>query len=78
MTYDNTNIKLYINNSLFATKLAAGSTGLVSNLGYRVGRRWDAYDSVDAYIPVAMVYNRALTAAEIDRNFNYHRGRYGI
>lgn len=79
MTYDGSNIKLYINNTLInSTATASASTALVSNLGYRVGRRWDAFDSLDAYIPIAMVYNRALTSAELTQNFNYHRSRYGV
>ena len=77
-TYDGANIKLYINNVLQNTTASAGGgSNLVSTLGYRVARRWDGYDSFDAYIPVAMLYNRALTANEISQNFNYFRTRYG-
>lgn len=31
-----------------------------------------------AQIPVAMIYNRVLTADEVDRNFNALRGRYSV
>jgi hypothetical protein len=30
------------------------------------------------YIPIAQIYNRALTQTEITQNFNALRGRYGI
>lgn len=76
-TYDGTNLKLYVNGTLQQT-LNYASTTMTSTLGYRVGRRWDGYDSFDAYIPVAMFYNRALSAAEVSQNFTYHRGRYGV
>lgn len=77
-TYDGANIQLYINNVLQNTTASAGGgSNLVSTLGYRVARRWDGYDSFDAYIPVAMLYNRALSANEVSQNFNYFRSRYG-
>jgi hypothetical protein len=76
-TYDGTTLKLYINNQLQASRTVS-STAMPSSLGYRVARRWDGYDSFDGYVPVAMLYNRALSAAEIAQNFNYHRSRYGI
>ena len=79
MTYDGNYLSLYVNNTLVNSfQTIPSSTALVSNLGYSVGRRWDGYDSLDAYIPVAMVYNRALSTAELTRNFNYHRARYGV
>ena len=76
-TYDGSNLKLYVNNVLQQTN-AYTSTSMTSTLNYRIGRRWDDYDTFDAYIPVAMVYNRAISAAEVDQNFRYFRGRYGI
>jgi len=30
------------------------------------------------YIPNTQIYNRALSAAEVQQNFNALRGRYGI
>lgn len=41
------------------------------------GQGWGA-DFFDGIIPVAKVYNRILTAAEVQQNFNAIRGRYGI
>lgn len=79
MTYDGSYLSLYINGSLWNSyNTTSPSTTLVSSLGYRVGRRWDGWDSIDAYIPVAMVHNRALSTTEISQNFNYHRSRYGV
>jgi hypothetical protein len=41
------------------------------------GQGW-ATDFFNGIIPVAKVYNRVLTAAEVQQNFNALRGRYGI
>jgi hypothetical protein len=32
----------------------------------------------NGFIPLTQIYNRALTAAEIQQNFNALRGRYGV
>ena len=77
VTYNGSTLLLYLNNVVVST-LSISSTSMSSSLGYRVGRRWDNYDSIDGYIPVAMVYNRALSASEISQNFGYFRGRYGV
>jgi len=41
------------------------------------GQGW-ATDFFNGVIPVAKVYNRVLTAAEVQQNFNALRGRYGL
>jgi len=77
-TYDGTYLRLYINGTLQETSGNVASTTLGSSLGYRVARRWDWYDTTDAYIPVVMCYNRALTDQEVAHNFNSYRSRYGV
>jgi len=77
-TYDGASLKLYINGQLQETSNGIYTTTLTSTLGYRVARRWDGYDSFDAFIPVVMCYNRALTSDEIAYNFNNYRSRYGV
>jgi hypothetical protein len=78
VTYDGSTINFYINNSLIATASGVYSTTLNSDVGYRVGRRWDGAETLDGYIPVAMVYNRVLTTDELTQNFNYYRTQYGV
>jgi hypothetical protein len=78
VTYDGATINFYINNSLVSTKTNIYTTTLVSGLGYHVARRWDGYDSFDGYVPVTMMYNRALSTSELTQNFNYYRSRYGV
>lgn len=76
VTYDGTTLKWYVNN-VAQTSVSVTST-TVSSLGYHIGRRWDTADSIDGYIPVVQVYNRALSAGEVQQNFNVFRGRYKI
>jgi hypothetical protein len=54
-----------------ATTIAGGTL--------RIGARSDAYAAhYVGNISVVMIYNRVLSAQEIQQNFNAHRGRYGI
>jgi len=38
----------------------------------------DAERSFAGRIPLVMIYNRALTSAEISQNYNFYRGRFGL
>jgi Concanavalin A-like lectin/glucanases superfamily len=77
-TYDGNTLKLYINGTLQESNTGIVTTTETSTLGYRVARRWDNHDTFDAYIPVVMCYNRALTSDEVAYNFNNYRSRYGV
>jgi hypothetical protein len=78
VTYDGATISFYINNTLVSSKTNIYTTTLTSSVGYHVARRWDGWDTFDGYVPVAMLYNRALSTNEITQNFNYYRGSYGV
>jgi hypothetical protein len=77
VTYDGAHLRLYLNGALSQTGTVSSAL-MASSLNYRVARRWDGYDSFDGYVPIAMLYSRALSTTEISQNFNYHRSRYGI
>lgn len=73
-TYDGAAVRLYVNGVLGATVTLVGATldvGFAINTG--VGTRPSAYN-----ISNTLIYNRALTAAEVAQNFEATRGRYGI
>jgi hypothetical protein len=75
-TFDSSyNWKLYINgvleNSSTLTAVPFQNTSRVS-IGRGDGR------TMNGDLPIAKIYNRALTASEIQQNFNAVRGRYGI
>jgi len=82
-TYDGSDIKGYINGELklnhtmpIGGDLVTGSTGRRMFLGARTN------DSISRYfngiISTTNIHNRALTASEIQQNFNALRGRFGI
>jgi len=67
---------LYLNGAQVAANVANktpfGSPGAIEVGSYGAGNFFDGD------IPVAQIYNRVLTPAEIKQNFNAYRGRYGI
>ncbi len=54
-----------------------GSYANGGNTGF-IGRATDGVGRFNGYISFVHVYNRALSAAEIQQNFNALRGRFGI
>ena len=72
------NVYAYKNGSLLT---ATGSLywNLSSSSSYYIGRHWTSGSQIlDGFIPQVSIYNRALTATEIQQNFNATRGRFGI
>ena len=72
------NVYAYKNGSLLT---ATGSLywNLSSSSSYYIGRHWTSASQIlDGFIPQVSVYNRALTAAEIQQNFNATRSRFSI
>ena len=79
LTYDgNLNQKVYVNNSFENSYDQSGSytSDTITTLG---GTRHDAgFRPLEGNIHEVRVYNKELTADEIEYNFNARRGRYGI
>ena len=75
LTYDGTTICLYVNGALASSSTSISNA--VLNTGFPIvfagGTRPGAYKT-----SLIKIYNRALTAQEINQNFNATRGRYGI
>ena len=79
-TYDGTRMKAYVNGIMLYD---VGLTGTISGTGNWVVGCYqpsptDQTHNFDGKISNAKIYNRALTAAEVQQNFNATRGRYGI
>ena len=66
----------YLNGSLYASK-TTGAYSNQSNSG-RYGINSSNVEPLNGNIASTKIYNRALTAAEIQQNFNATRSRYGI
>lgn len=69
--------RLYVNGGLYAS-LTANSVGTWSNSGIlQIGGEGNGYYP-NMELPLFRIYNRALTASEIQQNFNAIKGRYGL
>ncbi len=79
-TYDGSVIRQYTNGTQVDSLNYAGTP--TSGGEIRINRRWDDVVSssnlFDTNIAAVRVYNRALTAAEVQQNYNTLKGRYGI
>jgi hypothetical protein len=79
VTFDGSIYNMYRNNVLVSGPATISSTGTLTAYGIQL--TLGSYYSVGNYsgdISDFKVYNRALTIAEIDRNFQAHRDRYGL
>jgi hypothetical protein len=77
ITYDGTAVRIYRNSVLEGSQATSGTADWTN--GVRIGF-WSGgagYYYQGAIANVSM-YNRALTATEIQQNFNANRGRFGI
>ncbi len=77
ITYDGTAVRIYRNSVLEGSQATSGTADWTN--GVRIGF-WSGgggYYYQGAIANVSM-YNRALTAAQVQQNFNALRGRYGI
>lgn len=77
-TYDGSNIKFYINGgSAWCTTAHTGGLGTsINTTGTWIARKWDAATYLNGSIATARVYNRALTQAEIQQNFDATKSRF--
>lgn len=75
-TYDGSNMRFYRNGVLTNTVAGSGTIG-GGGANMVVGSYSGAYFS-QGQIPIVKVYNRTLSAGEINQNFNTLRSRYGI
>ena len=68
--------RVYLNTVLKKTGASTATIGSVSN--FRMGTNTSGSEVYNGNIAQASIYNRALTAAEVQQNFNALRGRFGI
>jgi len=73
--------RIYLNGVLNATNNSMNSSTTNGTSPLTIGNSFDSGLAIQYFngsIPLARIYNRALTASEIQQNFNALRGRYGI
>jgi len=77
-TYDKTNVKIYINGVLSVTR-AETKTMYQSTADFYLGAiNTSSQYPLNGKIANVQVYNRALSATEVQQNFEAFRGRYGL
>lgn len=77
-----TGMKIYFNGALLSTSVRSGGGGTPTSINYsgvtaQVGAR-QAQVPLEGYIGHTMVYNRELSAQEIQQNYNALKSRYGL
>jgi len=75
-TDDKTTVRLYLNGIQVASR--ASATALNYSGQPTIGQFGGNFAVTNGEIPVVKIYNKTLTASEVQQNFNAVRGRYGI
>ena len=75
VTYDETNLKFYINGALDET-IAYTSTIPNNDVDLHIGARPDGVQLFESDIAQPRIYNRALTASEVLQNYNSGKNTY--
>ena len=78
---DSSSLKLYVNNVLRATTsntYPSPANLLISGQNFRIGELYTGDRYLNGKVYTTRLYNRALSASEVEQNFNALRGRYGI
>ena len=76
-TYDETNQTLYINGSQVAQS-ARGAANITNALVKHIGRDNQSTRYYQDQLALPRIYNRALTATEVARNYNADKSKFGL
>jgi hypothetical protein len=77
LVYNGSTIKIYLNGNEVFSEAATGNI-VTTNSDVNIGGEPNQSFFFSGKISNSMIYNRALTATEIQQNFEALRGRYGI
>ena len=77
VTGDSSGLKAYVNGVLVASNATAFTPSAPASGNLNIGTLGGA-EYFQGKIASGFIYNRALTAAEVQQNFNAQRGRYGL
>jgi hypothetical protein len=84
LTYDGSNIKIYINGTLANSTAKSGLMTNIYSLPFVIGGQsvnlvgTTKYDFYNGYIGQVLLYNTALTSGQILQNFNATKTRFGL
>jgi hypothetical protein len=77
-TYNGTNARFYYDGVLQSTTSITGNVDIESTRLLGIGAWAAGTVPANASIAVAQFYNRALSASEIQQNYNALKGRFGL
>ena len=78
-TYDGQVGRVYVNSQLVANRSWESVVGATVNSdSVKVGGNGNTGRPLNGKLPIAKVYNRALTAAEVKNNYRHYKNRFGI
>ena len=78
-TYDSTLGKIYVNGELKLTRdFTTASACTTNNVSVKFGGNGTSSRPLNGQLPISRIYNRVLTAGEIEQNFTALRGRFNI
>lgn len=76
------NAKLYVNSVLIGTALYRNATTTGTGNKYEIGAFWQSKSNlvffINANCGLFKIYNRALTAQEVQQNYNTQKSRFGL
>jgi len=78
LTYDGSNIKFYVNNTLQITKTPSNFTIGSSGLGLNIMRRQDVANYWGGGVSIIRVYDTALDSTQITQNYDAQKSRFGL
>lgn len=76
-TWNGTTLSSYNNGVLVGTS-TPGVASLDAGNAYRIGRRWDSASYIVGEVGQVLIYNRAITGAEVIQNFSATRYTYSV
>ena len=79
--YESSQYNIYINNTLKSTTIGSstGNVPLITDPDFiYLNSVEGTSDYLDSSLSMCMIYNRALTAAEMLQNYNATKGRFGL
>jgi len=73
-----TTMKIYANGTEIATRNRTGSSQNAVGRNFTIGNKSDLSGTFNGKIAIVRVYNRTLSASEVQQNFNALKGRFGL
>jgi hypothetical protein len=74
--YNGAQVQLYINGVIVATQ--SYSSGIPQSTTFRIGNESGRSYYSNMELPIAKVYNQALTASEIQNNYQNYKTRFNL